>query len=99
MYAWVVRKGNEMLLILLVLVLLSLGEAVSLRHQWARSAGSTRAPDRVVFVRQCGVQPSDTRLPIAGIYCDPSMENVALACRDTQAGYLCRAGMWLIVGK
>ena len=83
----------------LVLLLLVQVQGASLRHQWARLAGSTRVPDRVVFVRQCGVQPSDTRLPIAGIYCEPSMENVALACRDTQAGYLCRAGIWLIVGK
>lgn len=83
-----------------LLLVLSTANGASLRAQWIRGSGSLSVPSRVIYIRQCGPAPSDMTLPIGNVECNGgSMENVAIACRDTHASYLCRARMWVLIGK
>jgi hypothetical protein len=89
-------------MILLVVTLFWLAVAAApLRREYHHQSltRSNGVPDRIIWLRICGIAPIDTTQPIAGISCSSDMENVALACRDTHIGYLCHNGHWTTNGK
>jgi len=74
--------------------------AAPLRREYANNlTRSNGVPDRIIWIRICGLIPLDTTQPIAGISCNADMENVAIACRDTHIGYICQANNWITNGK
>jgi hypothetical protein len=81
-----------------------LAQSSTLRRQYGAQkdviSRSSGVPDRIIWVRECGPTPSNLSFPIAGISCgDSSMENVAIACRDTHKSYLCHVPQWIVTGK